>query len=482
MKRKLLRCVTALSALLLASCSSDPSLSFIPNNDVVGEEMEVTFSISAESATAMTRADGGPGQWQTTIGKGTKIDMLIYAVYEKGKDKNGNDTYTLLKQFGRGIVEYKDDEAESGSTSGNDESKDMSEFLNSPAVKKKNADTYDGQTIMYVGKAFQEDGGDVDITLRLMRNKEYHIAFWAQSSQTAAFDTDRLTAVTVDYEGAKNNDELRDAFCKVESFKVVPSMNLNVVLTRPFAQINVGTTGADYKFILASERKNHAKFTYSEIELEGVSKTINVVTDQIGEGNEQVHFALNRLPAYINMEDIPTNVDGLVQSENEELLKVDLDYDGDVPTTGKEYLTTYPTLDDDGNPKTEEFKYLSMCYVLVPAPTNPSSTDPYTSATLQKLLVTFGTSDDTDKSDDTNKPYTSTISLNNVPVHRNWRTNILCGLYDKEPKEEDPDLDDPTSIYQTPNVYVQLSPAYNGESNGGDGGGGTWAPFGTSGN
>ena len=460
--------MTALSALLLASCSSDPSLSLIPNNDAVGEEMEVTFSISAESATAMTRAGGGPGQWQTTIGKGTKIDMLIYAVYEKGKNENGNDTYTLLQQFGRGIVEYKDAEAESGSTSENEESEGMSEFLNSPAVKKKNADTYDGQTIMYVGKAFQEDGGDVDITLRLMRNKEYHIAFWAQSSQTAAFDTDRLTEVKVDYKGAKNNDEFRDAFCKVESFKVVSSTSARtVVLTRPFAQINVGTTGADYKFILEHDEKNEAKFTYSEIELEGVSNTINVVTDQIT-GTETATFTLNRLPAYINMEDIPTTKEELVQSKNEEFLMVDLDYDGDVPTEGMEYRTKYPTLDKKGNPLTEEFKYLSMCYVLVPASTDAASTNQYYSSTLERLLVTFR-----DAKDEKDESYTSTIELTNVPVHRNWRTNILCGLYNgklNKPNPDDPDdpgdpnyPDDPTSIYQPTNVYVQLSPDYYGE-------------------
>ena len=94
MKRKLLfGCMTALAAMLVISCSSDLAIEGGSSYEANGEEVEVTFSVSAESAQATTRSDdnggettdgtnpdnavGGPGRWQNYIGKGQEVDILI---------------------------------------------------------------------------------------------------------------------------------------------------------------------------------------------------------------------------------------------------------------------------------------------------------------------------------------------------------------------------------------------------------------------
>ena len=70
------------------------------------------------------------------------------------------------------------------------------------------------------------------------------------------------------------------------------------------------------------------------------------------------------------------------------------------------------------------------------------------------------------------------ISLTNVPVHRNWRTNILGGLAwikdptDPDPDPEDPDEptppdgpDDPTSVFKFTNILVSEDPLFFGDYN-----------------
>ena len=510
MKKKLLQCMTVMTALLFVSCSSEFALEGgSPDNVVTGEEVEVTFSISAKGTQMQTRV-GGPGRYQTIVGKGTEIDMLIYAVYEKD-DKTGK--YTLLKQYGKGIV--VDEKHEDFVIGGTEEAP---EYAPAIAAKKQQEnetkedgtlDKYDGQTILNLGDRFKNEETAVEeITLRLMRNKEYHIAFWAQSSKTRAFKTNDLENVQVIYDDAENNDELRDAFCKVESFSVSPSTAARtVILTRPMAQINVGTSGADYKRLLkgGTVYPNDA-VTKSQIRLTGVSNKINVVTDEINAAiDEPVTFEWRPLAAYIkNGYEIPTKEDELLKVEGEEFLRVDLNHDRKI----YRYKTSYPTLDKNGDPLTETFKYLSMCYALVPAPAASTDKgteggdenngdyqlpDAYSSSVLTQVEVFFagGNADD-----EVNASDKATMTLQNVPVHRNWRTNIIGGLYymkdpddpddpgypkDNDPDDpkdpdnpdpdnpDDPDIPtspDPTSVFNYKNTRIYLDNMFYNEHNG----------------
>lgn len=498
MKQLLFGCMTLLASLLVWSCTNDSGREVVTGGGEAGEEVEITFSVSSENAALLSRAaeegKNGPGQWQNSIGRGQNIDMLIYAVYEE----NGAGVPTLLTQYGEGLKGTKVDDDDADGTEAFDGTEPA---LENRAVK----DGSDGYTIVNLGDKFK-DGGSYQITLRLMRNKEYRLVFWAQSSKTAAFNTDKFENVTVNYAGARNNDELRDAFCKVERFSVSPtsSTNRTVVLTRPMAQINVGTTGADYRNIIVNGNiYNNMRMVYSKIALKGVSNTINVVEDTIGEASdEEVTFGYGVIAAFYNIgkENIPTRDEDLYSGKvkGEELLVINMNYDQEI----KPYKTNYPTVDAKGRYLTEEFKYLSMCYALVPAAklASDDQQDAYGNSTLAEVNVYFAGADkngDVDESSERND-----IRLTNVPVHRNWRTNILGGLnwmedptdpdpkYDPEdpsyPKDpDDPDYpgpdpkdptnptptppkkpSDPSSVFSLKTYAVYMDNAFNGEFNG----------------
>lgn len=480
MKRKLFGSMTALAAAMLAfSCSDEITWPGGGSDDgIVDDGMtEVTFSVRTEKAATRAKLDDpdthdghGPG-WKQTVGRGSEIDMLIYAVYETVEtEENGvkETSYTLLSQYGQGIAE---DLLESAAMKMTDDAGEKYRHL--------------GQTIVY--NPFGQDAGnngEYPITLRLVRGKEYTIAFWAQSSKSEAYVTDDLEKVRVIYgssvepeetveegtntepemlfEGMKNNDETRDAFCKKETFTVGTSgVKRDVILTRPLAQINVGTSGADYWHNAGDLEKEVREST---ITLYGVAQQLNVVTDLVVVDDAaplvNVKFDLALIPAYRLLEKIPTEMykDGdrgynytdfgpiyrFAKTETntekgEEFLYVDLNQDGYF----RKYKETYPTRNKAGVALTETFKYLSMNYVLVPATpkapqAEPDSGDPdkYYSTTLAKVVFWFEADDEV--------PGFPPITLTNVPVHRNWRTNILGGLYYvKDPHDNTPDGDDP---------------------------------------
>ena len=451
--------------LMTTACSNENVWSYDGGKADDGEYVDVNFSVNPQNELA-TRATVESGKYVPTIAQGKQVDMLIYAVYEVVRNENEDSrpvtAYNHLAQYG----------------------------------------TENGQTI--VKDPFKKEDGNVGkytTTLRLMRNKEYAIAFWAQSSKAKdVYNTSDLTKVTVNYKNAENNDELRDAFCKVEMFTVSPNQNINVILQRPLAQINVGTTGADYYNHLYLH--NDQPVLYSSITLTGVANCINVVEDKIysTEGfGKTVTFTPAKIAAYWDIEDIEnslsknseydldlilgsddpdaegsqagstTNTPTAKYLEKEEFLMINLDghpqqvkHEKDINSMGYlQYKTAYPTLDKGGEFLTETFKYISMCYVLVPASLNAQegkTVDQYYSSTLSEVKIEMYNS----------KKGFRTLTVNEVPVHRNWRTNILGGLYkeDRNRPDDDPGPDDPSSFFSgTVNARIYLSPTYEGEYN-----------------
>ena len=86
-------------------------------------------------------------------------------------------------------------------------------------------------------------GKTATLDLKLVRNYTYSIVFWAQAPGAPYTFDPETGEVTVDYAGDAN-DETRDAFCKLHTFKVPDQATFEetVVLTRPFAQINFGAS------------------------------------------------------------------------------------------------------------------------------------------------------------------------------------------------------------------------------------------------
>ncbi|MBE6304011.1 MAG: hypothetical protein E7089_08770 [Bacteroidales bacterium] len=313
-KKLLFGLFAAASMLLVTSCSQD-ELDSVQS----GNQAQVTFTLGLEDALG-TRA----------ISDGTKADKLVYAVYK----------------------------------------------INAQGVAEKQNVVDSDKNGQFIKNDFKS-GDNVSITLA--KGQKYQVAFWAQDGDCEAYNTDELTAVEVSYKAengtddAANNDELRDAFFKTVTFEVNGDKLINVVLKRPFAQVNLGVYNEDWEAAVASG----IEIENSKVVIKNVANKINLLTGEV-EGEETITYDLNAIP--------------------EETL----------------YVET-----DDTNEGKEAYKWLSMSYILVADKDNTPIEGVLgaNKATLQELQYTF------DPKDGNNITFNE--GLNNVPVQRNWRTNIL---------------------------------------------------------
>ena len=408
-------------AVFAASCTTDETVAGGSGSTTAGGEVTVSFTVKPEGRAVTREAESGnvwypdteAGEW-AQISDGSKAHVLIYAVYDDRKQ--------LLDQYATPLSE------------------DVKEKL------PENFTLGTGQSLLYIDEFPTKE----PIHLRLMRNQTYHIAFWAQSADCEAYDTKDLQKVKVNYDGAANNDELRDAFCHTETFAVSGDEERNIVLVRPLAQINVGTAG--YDFECAATEGDKTKFLYSKITLSGVSEYLDVVDNKVlstaedfenhnltyeNNGTKDITFGWARIPAYVNygegddvMEFYPEaqfpaqqpGEEADYHKFKEQFLRVDLDSDGSY----KPYVSWDEVKSSSQvqmpSPDTEIFKYLSMCYVLVPAHetvTDGSGEPSAYSTTLNSVTVSLATTEQGDNNVEIIK------SLSNVPVQRNWRTNII---------------------------------------------------------
>lgn len=84
------------------------------------------------------------------------------------------------------------------------------------------------------------------VSFQLVKDQKYNFIFWAQTPVDGYYTidaTEGLKKITADYSTHKGaNDENRDAFFAVEKDLVISGpVNKTVTLTRPFAQVNIGT-------------------------------------------------------------------------------------------------------------------------------------------------------------------------------------------------------------------------------------------------
>lgn len=391
----------ALLSAFAVSCSLNGGL---PDPDAEGEEVEVAFSVMTEDALVSPRAT-------RAISDGKKATALVYAVYVK--DAKGD--YKIVDQYGQGS-------------------------------SVASLEAGEGQTVLETEKLL--DAGGEKISLRLMRGKTYYFAFWAQNPGCKAYVTQDLQNVEVKYDRAKNNDELRDAFFASYELTVQANMGeVKVVLTRALAQVNVGTAGWDYNLEVSTFGN---KYTYSRIVLDGVYSTMNVLTEEVADATTTVSFDWAKIPAYVDIENVPE--DPTVIQDKEEFLKVDLNGDGEcLPWLDQKPGAEASASDDI---YTETFKYLSMCYVLA-----PSHRTSLTSATFF-----MGTDEKGTVKEEQTKDGNKIFEIWNVPVQRNWRTNILGGTGKKNT------LFNP----RTYKLYVELSPNYWGDYNDSEDTNGSW--------
>ena len=153
------------------------------------------------------------------------------------------------------------------------------------------------------------------VNTTLATGKTYDILFWAQAADAPyAFDTEKKT-VTVDYDGITANNEKLDAFFWAEKDLTVNGpVSKTVKLTRPFAQVNVGTNDFDLAKKAGVDVKQ-SSLAFSAY----VGNALNLYSGNIS-GEAAVTYGLANIPT-----------------------------------------------DDDGAFPVDDYKYLAMAYVLVGA-------------------------------------------------------------------------------------------------------------------
>lgn len=445
---------------LTAACQRDPLSEAVSD---VSDYASVSFSIQPETHSATTRANKDDVDYTKPkhISDGQDVDLLVYAVYKVTGEGTGEEKAELETELDK-IVS---DEVITASNSVADE------FGRTPGP---------GQIFMKINPNGTEgvDRFPVTVEIKLRRDETYRVAFWAQNSKCDAYDINDLTRVQVHYKEYKegdsttgpeesaasvtpNNDELRDAFCRVEKFKL---QNKNdeyrtVYLYRPLAQINVGTTGYDYETVVQDKR-----YAYTRMQIITAARYLDVVNDKIstndndnGEyGRESgFEFGWAPIPAYYKYDKSELTSEDFdfanVDYDKEEFLRVHL-YDDNYQTQHPEFnympkdgdgFLQYATLKND-NYKTETFKWLSMGYVLVPSQTNvkdDGSTE-YSKTTIGRVRVWIAT-------DEQGTNAKEIVNISNVDATRNWRTNIVGDI-----------------MTANVNLQVVLDPIYAGDYNG----------------
>lgn len=208
--------------------------------------------------------------------------------------------------------------------------------------------------------------------VRLAKGQNYRVAFFAYNSAADAYNVQDLKNITV--KGDQNsNIENRDAFTNyVDVEATVNAINENVTLYRPFAQLNLGVDNTE----LEAARKAGVVIAKSKIVVTNVYNQFSAYDNAVVATAEPMTmtFAMNAIPT--------------------ERLEVDVNRDG--------------TIAND-----ETFNYLALNYLLVG--------DAGTEKSLTDVEFVWENAD----ASKTNNPTTHFL---NIPVQRNYRTNIIGSL------------------------------------------------------
>ena len=232
------------------------------------------------------------------------------------------------------------------------------------------------------------------VTVQLARGKEYSFVCWAQNVEATCYNFSDMKNIRISYEtyNASNND-LRDAFyAKVDTEgKVTQNFSQEITLHRPFGQINVGTTD----FAAAKNAGLEITDLYSSMTVKNAATVLETFTGK-AKSPEAVTFDWGHSPA----EALVINK-ALVQN----------------------------------NPQVEiadSYGWLAMNYILV-----ADGTDSGASSALAEVAFSVREGENT---------VLTSYEVPNVPVQRNFRTNIVGGLLTAEGE-----------------ISIIIDPIFNGE-------------------
>lgn len=216
-----------------------------------------------------------------------------------------------------------------------------------------------------------------NVKIRLLNNVTYHFAFFAQKKGTYAFSSDKKT-IAIDYTGMSANSDASDAFfAHINGYTVSGSFTRSVTLSRPFAQINFGAVKADYQAAAASQV--------------AFDETLNTAITV-----KQAPTVLNLLSGEVSA---PTDVSFLPAV-----------YMGN--TAASANLTVTP----EAFPGATPVRYMGMVYILA---------DAETASTLSKVTMSISGLQN-------GSAFSSSRDVTNVPVRRNFRTQIVGNVFTDE--------------------------------------------------
>jgi hypothetical protein len=328
--------MAALTAAFSACSSDDIAL----DDEEVGEE--ALFTITCQAPEMATSSEGS-----RAYSDGKTADNLYYALYRGSSvDAKGDTVFTLVHTNVE--TEAYAYTAPSGAAA-------------TRTVMKESSIKFDKQ-----------DRPQATLPLRLVLGQRYMlVAFGAATHAPYILDVDNKT-IKVDYTNAVCNDESRDGFYKTFRFvasKKNGSSAMTITLTRPFAQVNVGTHDDDWR--RAVQQQGTPSQTYFKVER--VYGRLNVVTGEVDE-QTNAEFAYGDIP------------------------------DGETFPYSSSHMEYRPIEGQDPNVEVPDtYRYLAMNYVLV---------------NTKESFTCYFKADNFEATKDE-------MRWDNVPMERNHRTNIF---------------------------------------------------------
>lgn len=213
-----------------------------------------------------------------------------------------------------------------------------------------------------------EDGLTHEVPIQLLNGETYSIIFWADAGTGTACSVN-WTDKKMTFTPAVANAEAYDAFyAYVKPFTVTGSKNETVKLYRPFAQINIGTTDGDLAELAKYYGLSDGAYKYSQIKVSSTYNTLDLVAGTVSSTQSSTQSSLSY--GY-------SDFTSAFKEEN-------------FPVSG--------------------YEFLSMNYVLVPSD-------------KELIDVEFEIATDEQGANSVKRVFS------NVPVQRNYRTNVYGDLY-----------------------------------------------------
>lgn len=156
---------------------------------------------------------------------------------------------------------------------------------------------FDAEGAPVTGLPMQEKAinGSTTVNFQLIKDQTYNFVFWAQTAEDGYYTVTDLRTITANYEGKNSNDENFDAFFAVEkAITINGPITKTVTLKRPFAQINVATTGV----LKAGETTDNVDFAgaTSAVTVKDVPTVFSPLTDKLSSPVNALQFASAAIP------------------------------------------------------------------------------------------------------------------------------------------------------------------------------------------